>query len=375
MRCSTSPLALAGLVALARAATHELIVGTFGSEFLYTIEFDDEALTLQMVANTSMPVSSSWIAFSHDKKHLYGNSFNDDVPQFVGYTVDNATSITFDKSVVAGGNCTGKPIYVVADISSPYAVYGAFFGDEAGCGAVMSVDDSGALDASVQNITYFNTSGVHGSAISPDSTFYFSADDGGNSIWTHSIDSTTGELTYVANLTAPTDAADPRHVAVHPNGQYLYAVLEGSSQLAQYTVDTSTGILSYDSVYPLKKSNESASNFWADEVALSSSGSYLWATNRANGDDNNGLGYISAFELDETGNIVKQNFLLSTTSSGGAANSVAPSSFSDKFVALTDADTGFVQIWQLADDGSSASVVAQVNLEDGGCCANAVWYS
>jgi carboxy-cis,cis-muconate cyclase len=54
---------------------------------------------------------------------------------------------------------------------------------------------------------------------------------------------------------------------------------------------------------------------------------------------------------------------------------VAPSPFSDQFVALTDSAVGFVQIWQLGSDGASASVVASVDIEDGGCCANAVWYS
>jgi carboxy-cis,cis-muconate cyclase len=54
---------------------------------------------------------------------------------------------------------------------------------------------------------------------------------------------------------------------------------------------------------------------------------------------------------------------------------VSPSGFSDQFVALTDSATGFVEIWQLGSEGASASVIARVNIVDGGCCANAVWYS
>ncbi|KAI1486408.1 hypothetical protein F5X96DRAFT_238692 [Biscogniauxia mediterranea] len=370
-----SLLALSAFAARAHAATHELIVGTFGTNFLYTLEFDDEALTLNLAANTSVPASSSWIALSHDKRNLYGTSFTAATPQFVGYTLASATGITYDSTIAAGGDCNGTAIYVVADPNPPYAVYGSLFGGTAGCGGVMSVEQ-GVLTESIQNYTYFSTSGVHGTAFSPDSKFLYSADDGGNTLWTHSVDSTTGELTYVANLTAPSTGADPRHVAVHPGGQYLYVILEGASELGQYTIDAQTGIPSYDSAYPLKKSNESAENFWADEVALSFSGSYLWATNRArNTDANGGLGYISAFELDESGAILKQNFLLSTTSSGGSANSVAPSAFSDRFVALTDSDTGFVEIWELAEDGQSAAPVAHLDLADGGCCANAVWYS
>lgn len=61
--------ALLSLVAVANAATHELIVGTFGTKSLYTVEFDDEALTLDLVANTSVPAAGSWLALSVSCRH------------------------------------------------------------------------------------------------------------------------------------------------------------------------------------------------------------------------------------------------------------------------------------------------------------------
>lgn len=56
--------ALLSFMGVANAATHELIVGTFGTKVLYTLEFDDTALTLDLVANTSVPVAGSWVALS-----------------------------------------------------------------------------------------------------------------------------------------------------------------------------------------------------------------------------------------------------------------------------------------------------------------------
>lgn len=109
---------------------------------------------------------------------------------------------------------------------------------------------------------------------------------------------------------------------------------------------------------------------------LSANGSYLWTSTRAYNTKN--TGYISAFSLDGNGHILKQLFLLPTTTDGGGANAVAPSFFSDKYVALTDHSQGFVQIWEFTSDNSTAGakVVAQVNIDDNnGCCANAVWYS
>jgi carboxy-cis,cis-muconate cyclase len=89
----------------------------------------------------------------------------------------------------------------------------------------------------------------------------------------------------------------------------------------------------------------------------------------------NNTGYISAFSLASDETIESPLFLNATISSGVTANSVSPSPFSDQFVALTDSSVGFVQIWQVGDDGASASVVAILNIEYEGCCANAVWYS
>lgn len=113
-----------------------------------------------------------------------------------------------------------------------------------------------------------------------------------------------------------------------------------------------------------------SASYWSDEVALSASGSYLWATSRSR--VLTCPGYISAFTLASNGSIISQLFLDPATSSGGSANSVSPSEFSYKFVAITDSATGFVDIWTLAHDGSAASAVAHVDLVDGTCSWNAL---
>jgi carboxy-cis,cis-muconate cyclase len=290
-----------------------------------------------------------------------------------------------------GGNCSGNAIFVVAATESPYAVYGSSFSGTTDCGSVMSVNENGVLSEVIQNYTYKSTSAVHGMAFDSTNSFLYSADDTGNILWTHSVNNSTGELTLVSSIVGPVTGADPRHVTVHPADQYLYVILEGANALAQYSIDNGTGIPSFENVtYPLIPSGKiplhannpkakssttgsTSSSYWSDEVALSFSNNYLWATSRSR--STNAAGYISVFSLSSSGAITSQLFQDETTSSGGAANSVAPSPFSDEFVALTDSATGFVEIWQLGSEGLSASVVARVDIEDGGCCANAVWYS
>ena len=48
----------------ALGAVHELVVGSISSRFVYTGAFDDEALTLELIANISTPTINSWIALS-----------------------------------------------------------------------------------------------------------------------------------------------------------------------------------------------------------------------------------------------------------------------------------------------------------------------
>jgi carboxy-cis,cis-muconate cyclase len=70
MRPSLVSLAL-GVAQVVNGDLHQLIVGTFGTENLYTIEFDDVALTLDILQNYSAPAASSWITLSVSKpRHL-----------------------------------------------------------------------------------------------------------------------------------------------------------------------------------------------------------------------------------------------------------------------------------------------------------------
>jgi carboxy-cis,cis-muconate cyclase len=64
MRPSTSSFAFLSLLSAVNGELHQLIVGTFGTEHLYTLEFDDSALTLELIGNLTTNAASSWIALS-----------------------------------------------------------------------------------------------------------------------------------------------------------------------------------------------------------------------------------------------------------------------------------------------------------------------
>lgn len=93
MRSLIPSLVLLALLNSVRADLHQMIVGTFGTDSLYTLEFDDEALTLEMIANTTTPASSSWIALS--VQHILGNFVDESLTGFsTTRRTSMATSIT-----------------------------------------------------------------------------------------------------------------------------------------------------------------------------------------------------------------------------------------------------------------------------------------
>ncbi|KAI0554130.1 carboxy-cis,cis-muconate cyclase [Xylaria curta] len=347
---------------------HHLIVGTFSTEFLYTLEYDDETRHLKLVAQSAVAAASSWITLNHDKTKLYGTDWNAQEPTWVSYDVTDRYDIKVEARILGGDMCPGsRSIFVNAHRKIPYSVYGNYYYGDAHCSTVLSVHENGTLKGVIQEYTYGPGSAVHGTAITPNEKFLLSADTKGNIIWSHKIDPETGVLSTVSIIYGPSEGSGPRHLAIHENGKYAYVVLEESSEVAQYSIDEYGTLSLVGDIYPLLHPGQDPADYWADEVSLSRENRYLWATNRARNNSRNG--YISVFELSPAGEIASQLFLLETSTSGGFANSVAASPFDDSIAALTDNSTGFVEIWHV-DRG----VIAHLNIPDGqGCCANAVW--
>ncbi|KAL2067200.1 hypothetical protein VTL71DRAFT_1624 [Oculimacula yallundae] len=389
MQFSNICIAALSLASLSLSAQHGLIVGSFVQESLYSVLFDDETFELELVANTTVPAPSSWLSWNHDKKTLYGTNYtyiNDQQgleipPTYMSFTISNLTSIVHSKTLLGNAKCNGSAIYIEALKVAPYTVYGFDYWGTPGCGTVMSVDCEGSLAETVQDIEYWPESGVHGSAFNKDNTILYAADTLGNAIWTQSINKESGMLGEPIDIVmGPKSHAEPRHVILHTSGNTLYAVMEGSNEMAWYGISKDTQKLELRGVYDLLPQELLGSeNHWANEVVVSPSGAYIWATTR--GRNKNSTGYIAVFSADkETGEIQKRNFLRPTTTSGGVANVVIPSEHDDHIVALTDNEIGFLEIWRLDEDAMWAEPVSRIVLSDrgnnryaSGCCANAVW--
>ena len=108
----------------------------------------------------------------------------------------------------------------------------------------------------------------------------------------------------------------------------------------------------------------------SDVCTLSHSKKYLFATSRANA--HNLTGYIAAFALGPAGNIERQICLNPTPNSVGHSNAVSPCDWSDEWIALTDDQDGWLEIYRWKDEFLAR--VAHCDVKEPGFGMNAIWY-
>ncbi|KAJ3546714.1 hypothetical protein NM208_g1866 [Fusarium decemcellulare] len=353
------------------AETHHFFSGFFAGSTIAGIEFDVETSSLTLTKNISATVDtgSKWISLDAGKRNLYVATTG----YFKSYSITDDLDLVYQSNISLSSDCSNAN-FIAASSKPPYAVFGTPY--STGCPTLaISVDDAGSLEATFANASYTNSSGTHGTALSPENDFLYSADDMGNAVWVHAYDQSTGEIDEVQYLPAA-EGSNPRHLTVHPNGRWVYVVYEEANSIASYKRNVETGKLSLlNGTYSLLPDGfTNTSSYWADEVLFStpaegSSPKYLIAATRSR---TTGIpGYVSAFSLDEkTGSITKQLFLLPTTNSGGSANAVSPAPFSEEYFAITDSGSNFIEMWRIQD--GEASVVAHLDLEAGP--ANVVWF-
>ncbi|KAL0944674.1 uncharacterized protein CTRU02_202561 [Colletotrichum truncatum] len=371
------PLAAAAVPAF--ADTHYFFSGFFSGNTIVGVEFDDEKSSLTLVNNitTDAASGSKWIALDSRLKNLYVGTTG----YFQSYTITEDLGLKYSSNVSLPSGCSNAN-FITSSTSSPYTVFGTPYGG--GCSTLaITVDDNGVLKEATANVTYNSAGGVHGTGLSANNDFIYSADDMGNAVWSHSYDKTTGNVAELQYLPAAS-GSNPRHLTVHPNGNWVYVVYEEANSIASYKRDTTTGELSFtNTTYSLLPHGfTNSSSYWADEVLFSipssnasaTSPKYLIAATRSR---TKGIpGYVSAFSLDSTtGAIGEQLFLTPTTNSGGSANAVSPAKFSEDYFAITDSGSNFLEVWKIdaGESATTASAVAHLDLASGP--ANVVWYS
>ncbi|KAJ3955409.1 hypothetical protein N0V92_008073 [Colletotrichum tropicale] len=369
---STTPL---------KMTIHHLMIGTWTPPgAIFTVAFDDEKFTLELVKRTEIPQEQpiSWMTFSHDKKNLYGaamkkwSSFAVKSPSEIVHEASH--DMTHDPNAALSTTNT-RAIFLLAAQKPPYAVYCNPFYKHASHGNIFSVSPTGKLETNVQNYPYDPNTGIHGMVFDPTETYLYSADLTANKLWVHKKRAPDSpELDLVGSVDAPDPGDHPRWVALHSSGKYLYALMEAGKRLCEYVIDPATKLPVYTHrAFPLIPPGIPGANskmYRSDVCTLSHSGRYLFATARSNSFDV--TGYIAAFKLDDNGHIERQICLNPTPTSGGHSNAVSPCDWSDEWLAITDDQEGWIEIYRWHDEFLGR--VARLRIPEPGFGMNAIWY-
>lgn len=300
------------------------------------------------------------------------------------FTVNTPTEITHDASHPMVHNESAslsttntRAIFLLPAQKPPFSVYcNPFYKPHAGSLSVYTVALSGALDKPIQHTPLDPDSGIHGAVFNPSETYLYSADLTANKLWIHrKISQKTGELELVGSVVAPDELDHPRWVAMHPSGQYLYALMEAGNRICEYVIDPTTHMPVYTHhswplIPPGIPGEGKGKMYRADVCALSSSGKYMFASSRANSFDL--TGYLSIFKLRDCGSIEKLLHLLPTPTSGGHSNAISPCPWSDDWLAITDDQEGYVEIYRWKNEFLHR--VARCRIPEPGFGMNAIWY-
>ena len=199
---------------------------------------------------------------------------------------------------------------------------------------------------------------------------------GGNTVHAYKTNPENGTLTGLQDFSPAEAGTGPRHAIITPSQSYFYLIEEEALRVEQFALDPNSGLLSPTNVSlpvtpfgkvtmynPVKLvliwfviiglNPDNATEYWGDELVLSSSGNILYASTRAR--NASFPGYITGWFLDSDGSLVDNNtvpFVIQTPEAGGTSNILTTSPWDDKskdMIILTDQDTGFVALYEMQD--------------------------
>ncbi|CAI4219998.1 unnamed protein product [Parascedosporium putredinis] len=301
----------------------------------------------------------SWMAFDHAKKNIYGAAMK----KWGSYAVKTPSEIVHETSQPLGvdpqanSKETNTRAIFLLPAKQPPMPSTATPSTSTPATATSSSSSTGALETNIQNYEYQPNSGIHGMVFDPTETYLYSADLTANKLWCHRkdpADPDSGKVVLVGSVDAPGEKDHPAgSPCTPPATTYAHAHLHPP---------------------PLPLIPPGIPDRWtmyrADVCALTFSGKYMFASSRANSFDL--TGYVSAFKLADSGSIERQILLNPTPTSGGHSNAVAPCDWSDEWVAITDDQEGWIEIYRWQDEFLAR--VARLRIPEPGFGMNAIWY-
>jgi hypothetical protein len=114
--------------------------------------------------------------------------------------------------------------------------------------------------------------------------------------------------------------------------------------------------------------------FFAQDVATSKKGNFLWATSRST--DASKRGWLTGLRLGESGGVIGPPlFQVETATAGGRSNHLAASPFAENKFALAEAEVGALYVYAYANGTAGVIGSGLIGARDNadGCCSDVVW--
>lgn len=303
--CTLMILSVLATVRAQDGRSYDLFIGTYTnaarSNGIHIYSFNTGTGELEQRSVTMGIANPSYLALSSDNKQVYAVSeVGRGQAKVYSYTYDERTGeLSAVNSVPAGGD---GPCYISADPKGRF-VFAAMY--SSGSLSAIPVTTGGSLGTNSQVFKYEGSSinklnqsqpHVHSAILSPDGRFLLVSDLGTDKVYTYRYDA--GNAAPLAPGTQTTVSVEPgsgpRHLAFHPNGKYVYAVMELSAEVA--LMEYKNGSLSV-SQYITMLPDGFKGEVEAADIHVSPDGKFLYASNRADGND------IVIYSIDRSGKL------------------------------------------------------------------------
>jgi 6-phosphogluconolactonase len=297
--------ALSGICTAQSSTTSKYLayVGTYtdhGSKGIYAYHFDSKTGRLTSIGLAAETDNPTFLALDPRRKFLYAAN---EIPTYNGQPTGAVSAFAIDPKTgqlsllnQISSHSPG-PAYITVDRTGKYVLIANY---PAGSVAVFPILENGSLgeaSAFVQHtgssVNLDRQSGPHAHAIelSPDNRFALAADLGIDQLLVYPFDQSTGKVGE-ARVHKIEPGSGPRHLRFSPDGKFVYLISEMRSAITVFSYDAANGDLSdLQTISTLPKDFSGKST--AAEIQVSSSGKFLYASNR--GDDS-----IAVFAIDQS---------------------------------------------------------------------------
>lgn len=267
---------------------------------IYRARFDPATGRLTAPALAAATLRPSYLAISapiNGQRRIYAvNEVEDDSATVTSYRMDPATgALTGINRVTSAG---AGPCYISLDATGNAAFVANYAGSTI---ATYRVHPDGSLSPPVERINFkdpkFGHRGPvaarqdvphpHSVHLSPDNRFLLVNDLGSDAISVFAVDPASARLGPPSVFHSDRPGCGPRHIAFHPNGRWIYSINEIDSTIDQFLWTTTSSrtqpqglLVKTGRFVKTIAPNFPAAKNTAAEVAISSDGNYLYASNR-----------------------------------------------------------------------------------------------